>query len=1044
MYPTNGIGARRKAILRSTTLLAGVAGMVLAPTLASAQTSTAETIVVTGFRQSLEQSTKAKRESNNFSDSIFAEDIGKFPDTNIAESFNRVPGVTITREITGEGLNISIRGLGTNFTKILLNGSQTAVASTGRTDAQNTNREVDLDMFPTELFTQLTVNKSPLASMVEGGAAGTVNMRQARPFDNPGEHVTWGFQRTDTRANKNGWRGSAIASFTNGDWGGLIGVAGVHNPVRVTGFETIGWTNPNLITTGANPQCINPADNCNATGGGNWTIPNTAPANTGLPGVVAGTIIDKAFLLARNPGLTIQQIDSMLIPRLGRPSDEYGDKDRLNSIASIEYRPTDTFHAYFDAIWGRRKNDLERIDMNWVGRNGAVIPVNVTVDRNNVVTSGTFANAQFFLEYRPFIEDVEFFSLNPGATWEITDNFKADLQVNWSRSHFHRESPTVLPITLASSGLTVTYTNNGQVPSIASNVDLNNPANFQWVGGRVNIQDERRVTFTKGAHADFTWGGDIFNFKFGVAYDDVYRRIRAFDNSQFWQNAVCGGNPNVQLPGPNTQPPCQGLAAGAITPGVGGYPSYPALGTGYSTGFPALVYGGSLITNAALVSYLKPGPSGFVTLDWSRFKRDTNYDAFHRAAGEAGSSNTGASGGLVEEKTWGYYGEFNGTTHIQDHRLRYNAGLRYVKTEQEIGGIVSVSDPRNNTDPDGPGPLPASCPGGGANLRDGSCYPNILNFVRTKANYKKWLPAVNLVFDASDNVVMRAAVSRSMTRANPNSMLPGVNFSSPSADTGSIGNPGLQPFISENLDFGAEYYTGAEGYFGVAAFRKTLTGFTVNQNTTVPFSFLAAYGITYTNLTPTQQGAIDARCGVGNSTSPSCTIVLTQQVNASGKLYVNGLETNWVQPLDFLVGDFIKGLGFIANYTIIDQRGVGAAPAVATGVAPYTWNLTGYYENHGLMARLSYVFNKGSITSGTNQNGIPAAALFSDDYHQYDLSMSYDLGHIFTKWGSAPEITFDVINLTEEKQRAFFQFPNATFTLYDPGRTVMFGLRGRF
>ena len=73
-------------------------------------------VVVTGFRQSLENSTEAKRASVTFTDAIFAEDIGKFPDTNIAESFNRIPGITITREITGEGLNIAIRGLGTNFT----------------------------------------------------------------------------------------------------------------------------------------------------------------------------------------------------------------------------------------------------------------------------------------------------------------------------------------------------------------------------------------------------------------------------------------------------------------------------------------------------------------------------------------------------------------------------------------------------------------------------------------------------------------------------------------------------------------------------------------------------------------------------------------------------------------------------------------------------------------------------------------------------------------------------------------------------------------
>ena len=88
-----------------------------------------EEVVVTGFRRSLTDATTAKRESVGFVDSIFAEDIGKFPDLNLAESFNRIPGVNITREITGEGLNVAIRGLNTNFTRVLLNNAPVAIAA---------------------------------------------------------------------------------------------------------------------------------------------------------------------------------------------------------------------------------------------------------------------------------------------------------------------------------------------------------------------------------------------------------------------------------------------------------------------------------------------------------------------------------------------------------------------------------------------------------------------------------------------------------------------------------------------------------------------------------------------------------------------------------------------------------------------------------------------------------------------------------------------------------------------------------------------------
>ena len=147
-----------------------------------------------------------------------------------------------------------------------------------------------------------------------------------------------------------------------------------------------------------------------------------------------------------------------------------------------------------------------------------------------------------------------------------------------------------------------------------------------------------------------------------------------------------------------------------------------------------------------------------------------------------------------------------------------------------------------------------------------------------------------------------------MTRPDPNAMLPGLNFSTPSADVGTVGNSALKPFLSSNLDLGFEYYTGAEGYVGVAAFRKAVTGFTVQRALRPCRSrHWRRYGVTFDTLTPTQQTAINSRGGPN-----SATVVLTQQVNASGTLKVNGLEFNWVQPLDFLFGRYLglRGLGF--------------------------------------------------------------------------------------------------------------------------------------
>jgi TonB-dependent receptor len=322
---------------------------------------------------------------------------------------------------------------------------------------------------------------------------------------------------------------------------------------------------------------------------------------------------------------------------------------------------------------------------------------------------------------------------------------------------------------------------------------------------------------------------------------------------------------------------------------------------------------------------------------------------------------------------------------------------------------------------------------------DGSYYPNIRNWVTTENSYNNTLPSLELVYNIMPSFLARFAASKTMTRPNPSSMLPGVSFGDPSAATGNIGNSALQPYISKNLDFGLEYYTGKEGYVALTVFRKKITGFTANGNTTYPFSYLARYGINYSTLTPTQQLAIDSRGG-----PDAATVVLTEQVNATGILTVNGQEVDWTQPLDFLLGRFgLKGFGFEANYTHINQTGTGAAPAVATGVPPDTYNLTGYYEHGPWSIRLAEVYNAANVNSGFNQNGIPLAALYSSSYREWDLSSYVDIGTLL-RWPMSFQITANALNLFDGKQRSYFQFSDATFTEYNPGRELMIGFRAKF
>ncbi|MBW8709358.1 MAG: TonB-dependent receptor [Alphaproteobacteria bacterium] len=1093
MYQTAGIRfARTKVMLMGGGMLGAM--LMVAPSVALAQAVAAnnvETVTVTGYAASLQKATEAKRDSTNFVDTVFAEDIGKFPDTNIAESLNRIPGVTISREIDGEGVNASIRGLGTSFTKVTLNGSNVAVASTGATDNANANREVDLNWFPTELFTQLSVAKSPTADMLEGGAAGNINLRSARPFDHEGFRITYNLQGSKYSASSSmGERGALIISDTWGSFGALIGVAGVQNKIFTKGWEdgNAGWGSPGPLTA---TQC--PAANCDTLGANFYALPATVPANVTTGGLVPGETLTGARLSQLNPGLTPQQISNILLPRLGRSMYERGSRDRFNGVASFEWRPTEDLHFYLDMVGGRAYNDMDRSDLALGVRagNGAqpLIPINVVLDPlsqtqigqgatpsagiGGVVQSGTFANAQFHSEARPYKENGDFFSINPGGSWHINDLMNLEFQANASRSHFFRDSPTYMVVTCPSGGnatgvpgcaapaggVFATFNNppGAAFPIITPSIDINNPANFQWNNGRTNLQDEKRFTQTSGAHVDFTWGGSRIALKVGAAYDSAFRAITAIDGSQIMQNAVCGDNPNVFLPPPNTQPVCRGLnvagniaTVNAASPGQS--PTYPGYGTGYSAGFPAFNYGGSLVPQSAVAGFIKQGPTGFITEDYAALAAASNYYAIDRAAinsvanAHAGVTETypfavgatsGGNSGTIQENVYSWYGEVAGTEPIHGHNLRYNLGLRFVETHQYITSPVTIVDPRNST------------------LTDGGLYPNTFKFATQTKEYGTFLPSINAVYEVTDDFQVRGSLSRTMTRANPNQMISGVNFGDVTAQAITLGNPQLKPFYSNNIDVGFELYTGGAGYFGFTAFRKGVSGFPIQQNTTQPFSYLQQFGINYNTLTPGQQLAIQGR-GCSSDANCAAQITVTQNINASGMLTINGLELDYVQPLDFLLDDYgLPGFGFTGNLTLLDQKSSGSAPTFATGVPPMSYNVTGYYDHNGISVRLSYVWNDTAYASGSNSqslclpntnasvSGCPQGAyLFQKSYGQADFSSSVRLSNFLGDIPTDPELTFDVQNLFNSKLRAYDQWVTATHNYYDQGQVVIFGVRG--
>ena len=173
-------GATRAQLLGVTSLLFAASGAALA----QEQTKAFDAVVVTGVRAALASALNAKRNDNGIVDVIKAEDMGKFPDTNLAESLQRIPGVVIDRD-AGEGRSITVRGLGQDFTRVRINGIE-GLATTGGTDSScGANRSLcfDFNVFASELFNSVTVRKSSSADVDEGSLGATVDLQTTRPFD---------------------------------------------------------------------------------------------------------------------------------------------------------------------------------------------------------------------------------------------------------------------------------------------------------------------------------------------------------------------------------------------------------------------------------------------------------------------------------------------------------------------------------------------------------------------------------------------------------------------------------------------------------------------------------------------------------------------------------------------------------------------------------------------------------------------------------------------------------------------------------------------
>jgi TonB-dependent receptor len=1000
-----------------------------------AKAATLDTVTVTGYRSSLANSAREKREDVGLSETVFAEDIGKFPDASIADSLSRVPGVRVNRAtIDGEGLNISIRGMGANFTRVLLNGAPMASASAGSWGGNiSANREVDMDFLPSELFRSATVYKSQRAGILEGGIAGTVDMRSVRPFDKQGfrsaftlsgnyRETVGKLSDTGSALVSNTWRSS-----TFGEFGALVGAAWGHTKYKTTGFQTVDMRNFQLKSFQALPS-----DNPNNTGGGSQSTPDTVPSGLALadlpafarPILVPGAQINRDMLLALNPGANIKQIDNALMGRLGRHISYEGERERASGVVSLQWRPNEKWDLYLDMMGAEKSNKMVYNGMNAGTRANTPIPIGMEFDRSDctngcVLTKATFANTFWSLEFRPMEEKTKFWSFNPGFEVRPNDDWTIDAHLNMTYSDFYRDMPTVLLATRSPNSV-ITYDNSrpGEVPRYSSNLNINDPANFGWYqagqglsGLRMDLYDRRNTT--NGGRLNVKWGDDKFNLKAGVARDDIERRYRSFAVADAWMNVACGGNMNYRFFQPNTQlqtPGCDGRTTTGALPAT----AYPGFGTGSTAGAPALAYLGSVVPNARVPEYAMASSQGFITVNWDKFAKDTDYQYF-RDNIYRGFNN--GSGGYIREVVDAAYAEVSGILRPFDRTLRYNAGVRFTDTRQTIGEVTIQADPRN------------------ASLQNGGLYDNQSLWTYETIKYTNLLPSFTLAYNLMPDLIARASASKSMTRANPADLRQTrVSIGDQGARQGNLTNPNLKPFKATNFDLSLEYYMTREAYVALSGFGKDLTGRPASRLQTYTLAQLdALYGTI--GLTDAQQQAVNASGGRANH-----LVEITEPINISDKLKVRGVELTWQQPLDMLP---VKGFGFTANYTYTKQTDTLPNALPVAGVPPRTNNLTVYYERNGYSFRVSRQYQSDHIVNASVGLSSPGTYMWTTARTQIDASAGLNLKQAFG-FQYDTSINLSVWNATNAISRTYVQFPGATFDEYKPGPSYTVSLRAAF
>jgi TonB-dependent receptor len=979
-------------------------------------------IVVTGYRRSLQNAQNVKRDANTVVDVITAEDIGALPDRSVAEALQRVPGVNISRfeqrndpdRFSVEGSGVIIRGL--PYVRSELNGRDIFSANGGR--------ELSFNDVSPELLGRVEVFKNNTADMIDGGIAGTVNLVTRKPLDRRGLHLAGTVEANYGDLAKKWSPGFSVLGSDTFETG--IGTFGFQvayaQSELVTRTDASQITDPCYRAKSLDAACIRvrPVGSGGFSGNERFNSSNFPPAGAVFVPKGAGV---------RTTGLTRNR-DA--ISAVGQW--ESSDGSALLTVEYLRAKARGTLNEF--AVLALVNDD---------GLFPTIAPGTTPTFNGNQFASGTLTQIQPFTGGRGIPTELLRFQREDR---DKTDDFSVHLKLNpTDRLRFNFEVQHIKSDRTENGFISAmqTYTdvaidNTGATPQVqflqpgsttSPSGYFNDPTKtFYWFLLDNQVKNDGKMTTMRvDGEYDVSEDGFFKKARFGARWGDRNRVTRSANFSN-WGNLGApwtgrGGNWNCA--------DFQAFGCGGAY--VRDFPNSAQLRNPFGDSFQrgnapvplgngsAFFFGGDNV----LADYLS-GAVGTQANAITAYTLTPNawFPISARSNVLPGGPWTVGEISNVDESTAGAYARVDFGADFGGVKLDGNIGLRYVSTTVRSGGSFTLPSPDffdNNGNRDGVvqlsevqgscafilanniTPVPGYCglspsrQADYAKLFTGETIPDPLN-----SRFSHWLPSLNAKLDFGKGILVRGAVSKSISRPDLSSFASGgaaydntTNLraggtlaAGPLLGIGT-GNRFLRPVEAWNYDLSFEWYFDKVGSLTVAGFLKNIKGIVNGGAIVRPFK------------TP---GGVNT------------DILFNTPVNSAGGT-LKGVEVAYQQTYDFLPG-FLNGLGAQLAYTYVDagdfnnsNLGAEQSPFAGglplNGVSKHTINAVGFYEKGPLSLRLAYNWRSDFLQTPRDVI-FPFSPIYGEASGQLD-------GSIFVSLNSKVKLGIQGVNLLDSVTR---------------------------